>query len=432
MSWRGVYKERLTSAEDAVKAIKSGDRVVFGHACGEPKLTVDAMVERAEELENVEVVHMVSYGKGEYTHPGMEKHFRYNGLFIGPSTRKAVNEGRADYTPRFFHEVPSLLKEMSVDVILMQVSPPDKLGYCSCGISVDYTKPVAEDVAKTVIAEVNPQMPRTLGDSFIHLLDINHIVECNYLPYALPEPKISPIEEDIGKNVASLIENGATLQLGIGAIPDAILHFLDDKKDLGMHTEMFSSGVIKLVEEGVITCKKKSLHRGKMVATFFMGTKELYDFLDDNSFVEMHPVSYTNDPFVISKNYKMTSINSFIQTDLVGNVNSETLGPNQYSSVGGQVDFVRGAIRSEGGKAILVGKSVAGKGENKVSKIVPYLDKGASVTTSRNDVQYIVTEYGIANLRGKTCKERAKTLINIAHPDFQDYLRDEARMMNLV
>ena len=425
MVWKNNYRENLTSAEDAVKVIKSNDRVALGHACGEPKLTVDSLVKRAKELENVEIVHMVSYGKGEYTYPEMEGHFRFNGLFIGPSTKKAVNDGRADFTPRFFSEIPSLFSsgELPVDVALIQVSPPDSRGYCSYGISVDYTKPCAES-ARVVIAEVNTRMPRTLGDSFIHVSDIDYIVECDYPLYTISVPEIGPAEEKIGENIASLIEDGATLQLGIGAIPNAVLHFLTDKHNLGIHTEMLSDGIIPLVESGVVTGRRKTLHKGKMIATFIMGSEELYDFVDKNTYVEMHPVSYTNDPFIISKNHRMTSINSFIQADLLGNVNSETIGPNQFSAVGGQVDFVRGAIRSSGGKAILAATSTAAGG--KISRIVPYLDRGASVTTSRNDVQYVVTEYGIANLRGKTCRDRARTLINIAHPDFKDWLWEQA------
>lgn len=425
MRWQNIYRERLTSAEKAVKVIKSGDMVVFGHACGEPKSTVDALVERANELENVRVVHMASYSeRAKHVDPGMENHFRLNNLFVSAGTRRAVNEGRADFTPVFFHDIPLLFTrgELHVDIALIQVSPPDKHGYCSYGISVDYTKPCAE-LAKVVIAEVNHQMPRTHGDSFIHVSDIDYIVECDHPLYEIVEKKIGKLEK-LGENVASLIEDGATLQLGIGGIPNAVLQFLKDKNDLGVHTEMLPNGAIPLVESGIINCKMKTLHPGKMVATFFIGTKELYDFVDDNPFVEMYPVSYVNDPFVISKNYKMTSVNSFIQIDLLGNVNSETTGWEQYSAVGGQVDFIRGAIRSEGGKAILAANSTAASG--KISRIVPCLDKGASVTTSRNDVQYIVTEHGIANLRGKTLRERANALINIAHPDFRDWLRDES------
>jgi len=430
MSWRDEYINKLVIAEQAVKVIKSGNRVIFSHACGEPKSTVDAMVDRAEELENVEIVHMVSMGEARYCLPGMEKHFRHNSLFVGATTQKAISEGRADFTPRFFHQIPSLFTEkiLPVDVALIQVSPPDKHGWCSYGISVDYTKPGTES-AKIVIAEVNPQMPRTLGDCFIHVSNIDYIVECDHPLIVLPEPVITPIEEKIGENVASLIEDGSTLQLGIGAIPDAVLTFLGDKKDLGMHTEMFSTGAVKLVESGVMTCARKTLHRGKMIANFFMGTKDLYDFLDDNPFVEMHPVFYTNDPYIIAKNNKMVAINSFLQVDFSGNVNSETVGWKQHSAVGGQVDFVRGSIMSEGGKAILANSAATGKG--KISRIVPYLDKGASVTTSRFDVEYIVTEFGIANLRGKTVRERAKALINIAHPDFRDWLWREAEEMNL-
>ncbi len=424
MDWRKDYNSKLTTPEEAVKKIKSGDRVVFAHACAEPTILVNAMLENKDAYQNVEIVHLVPRGKSEYTKPGMERHFRHNGLFLGASTRDGVNEGRADFTPCFFYEVPRMFYEgyLPVDVVLTQLSPPDEHGYCSFGVSNDYTKPATE-VAKIVIAEINDQMPRTLGDSFIHISEIDHLVEVSYPIDELAPPKIGDVEKAIGEHCASLIEDGSTLQLGIGSIPDAVLLSLKDKKDLGIHSEMFSDGVVELVEAGVINNSKKTLHKGKMVVTFLMGTKRLYDFVHNNPSVEMYPVNYVNNPAVIAKNYKMVSINSCLQVDLMGQVNAESMGLKQFTGVGGQVDYVRGANMAKDGKSIIAMPSTAAKG--KISRIVPLLDEGAAVTTSRNDVNYIVTEYGIASLRGKSLRERARALIQIAHPNFRDSLAEE-------
>jgi 4-hydroxybutyrate CoA-transferase len=424
LNWEKNYKSKLFTAEDAVKYIPSNSRVVLGHAVAEPFKLVEAMVKNKKNYENVEIVHMVAMGKGEYTKPEMDGHFRHNALFVAGSTREAVNTGRADYTPCFFSEVPKLFTEgyMDVDVALVHLSRPDENGYCSFGVSVDYTKPAAE-AARIVIAEVNNKMPRTMGDSFIHVSDIDCIVETSYDLAELKPPNIGEIEESIGENCAKLIEDGDTLQLGIGAIPDAVLMFLKDKKDLGIHTEMFSDGVIDLVESGVINNKKKTLHKDKMVVTFLMGTKKLYDFVDNNEDVEFYPVDYVNDPKVIMQNDNMISINSCIQVDLMGQVVSESIGLKQFSGVGGQVDYVRGASMANGGKSIIAMPSTASKG--RVSRIVPFITEGSAVTTSRNDVNYVVTEYGIANLKGKTLKDRAKALIDIAHPDFRDELQKQ-------
>lgn len=424
MDWEDTYKSKLVSVEEAVSKIKSNNRVVVGHAVGEPSELIDAMVENKESYENVELVHMVAMGKGEYAKEGMEKYFHVNSIFVGASTREAIASGRGDFTTCFFYEVPRLFKDgyMPVDVALIQVSKPDKHGYCSFGVSNDYTKPAAE-CAKLVIAEVNENMPRTMGDSFIHVSNIDYIVKTSHPIIELKPPKIGEVEKAIGKNCASLIEDGSTLQLGIGAIPDAVLLFLKDKKDLGIHSEMISDGVVELVEAGVITNNKKTLHPGKIVVTFLMGTKRLYDFVNDNPMVETYPVDYVNDPTVIMKNSKMISINSCVQVDLMGQICSESIGMKQISGVGGQVDFVRGASMCRDGKSIIAIPSTAAKG--KVSRIVPLLDEGSAVTTSRNDVDYVVTEYGIASLKGKTLKERAKALINIAHPDFRESLIKE-------
>lgn len=423
MNWNEIYKERLMTAEEAVKKIKSGDRVVIGHAVGEPSHIVNTMVENKEMYENVEIVHMVAMGKGAYCQPGMEKHFVHNAIFVGGCTKDAVNSGRGNYTPSFFYEVPKLFRTtMPVDVALVQVTPPDAEGYCSLGVAVDYTKPAAQ-AAKTVIAQVNNQMPRTMGESLIHVSEIDCFVEHSAPIIELAPPKIGEVEKSIGEYCASLISDGDTLQLGIGAIPDAVLLFLKDKKDLGIHSEMFSDGVVELVEAGVITNMKKTLHPGKMVVAFLMGSKKLYDFVDNNPSVEMYPVDYVNNPVVIMKNDNMVSVNSCVQVDLMGQVCSESIGLTQISGVGGQVDFVRGVTMAKNGKSIIAMPSTAAKG--KISKIVPLLDEGAAVTTSRNDVDYIVTEYGIAALKGKTLRERAKSLIQIAHPDFREELASE-------
>ena len=420
MDWKEVYRQRLTTADEAVKHIRSGDRVVVGHAVGEPSALIRAMVRNAEQYRDVEILHMVAMGKSPYCAPEMEGHFRHNSLFVGASTRDAVAQGRADVTPVYFSQIPELLrKTLPVDVALIQVSPPDAHGYCSFGVSVDYTKPAAE-CAETVIAQVNPNMPRTLGDAFIHVGEIDHIVETDDPIIELAPPKIGDAEREIGRYCASLIRDGDTLQLGIGAIPDAVLMFLKDKKDLGIHSEMFSDGVVDLAEAGVVTNRRKTLHPGKSVVTFLMGTRRLYDYVNNNPSVEMYPVDYVNDPYVIAKNDNLVSINSCVQVDLMGQVVSSSVGYRQISGVGGQVDFVRGAGLSRGGRSIMAMPSTAAKG--KISKIVDRIDEGASVTTSLYDVNYVITEYGIAQLRGKTMKDRARALVAIAHPQFREQL----------
>lgn len=424
MNWQKVYQEKLVSKEEAVKHIQSGNRVVVSHAVGEPSVLLDAMVANKEQYKDVEVVHMVPRGKAEYAQKGMEPYFRHNAFFVGGTTRDAINSGRGDFTPCFFHEIPRLFVNgsMPVDVALVQLSTPDEHGYCSFGVAVDYSKPAAE-AAKLVIAEINDQMPRTLGDSFIHISDIDYAVEVSHPVLELQPAKITDVEKSIGRYCASLIEDGSTLQLGIGSIPDAVLLFLKDKKDLGIHSEMISDGVVELVEAGVITNKKKSTNPGKSTVTFLMGTKRLYDYADNNPAVELRPVDYVNNPLVIMQNYKMIAINSCVQVDLMGQVASESIGLKQISGVGGQVDFVRGAAMAEDGKSIMAITSTTAKGE--ISKIVPFLDHGAAVTTSRQDVDYVVTEYGIASLKGKTLRQRARNLINIAHPNFREGLVEE-------
>jgi 4-hydroxybutyrate CoA-transferase len=430
MQWEELYKERLTTAEKAVTHIKSGDRVVVGHASGSPEVVLKAMVENKDAYENVEIVHMVAMGPSEYCLPENSTHFVHNSLFAGGTSRKAIHEGRACFTASHFSQIPRLFTEkiLPVDVTLCMVSTPDEHGYCSFGISVDYTKPAAES-SKIVIAEVTPHMPRTLGDAFIHVSKIDHIIECDSKPIVLNPPRISEIDEKIGGYSAELIEDGACLQLGIGAVPDSILGFLKDKKDLGIHTEMFSDGVVDLVNEGVITCGRKNFHTNKMVATFFMGTEKLYRFVHNNPIVEMFTVDYTNNPAIIARNDKMVSVNSTLQIDLTGQACSESIGYKQFSGTGGQADFIRGAAWSKGGRSILAFHSTAAKGT--LSRIVPCLDEGAIVTTTRTDIHFVVTEYGIADLRGKSVPQRAKELINIAHPDFrEDLKKDFARIYN--
>jgi 4-hydroxybutyrate CoA-transferase len=419
-NWKAKYEGRIVAAEAALSAVKSGNRVVIGHATSEPQHLVEALVARAESLRNVEIVHMVAMGPAKYAQPGMEKSFRHNGIFLGGPTRQAVEDGRADFTPCFFSEIPRLFKNkiLPVDVALIQVTPPDADGFCSYGVSVDYAQAAAES-ASIVIAQVNALMPRT-GGAKIAFDALTYVVSKDEPIIELAPPKIGETERKIGEHVASLIPDGATLQLGIGAIPDAVLQFLDDKRDLGIHSEMFSDGVVHLAEAGIVNNRKKTLHPGKFIATFLMGSSKLYDFVNDNPAVELLPVDYVNDPYVIGQNDNMISINSALQVDLMGQVNAESIGPRQFSGIGGQVDFVRGAGRSRGGKSIIAMPSTASRG--KISRICRQLDSGSAVTTSRADVHYVVTEYGIADLRGKTLRQRASALTAIAHPDFRGTL----------
>jgi 4-hydroxybutyrate CoA-transferase len=418
--WREEYSQKVTSKEEAIKKINSNNRVVFGHAAGEPTVLVDELVKQKDRLQDVEIVHMVPLRDCKYCLPEMEIHFRHNSLFAGAGTRQAIKEGRADYTPTYFSEIPRLFREkiLPVDIALIQLAPPDDQGYMSFGISVDYTLQAAQS-SEIVIAEVNTQMPRTYGAK-LHTSDIDFIVESNRPLIEIPLPKVTPTEERIGNYIADLVPDRANLQLGIGGIPDAALKFLMEKKDLGIHTEMFSDGVVELYEKGIITNEYNNLHPGKFIATFLMGTNHLYKFVDKNPVVEMHPVDYTNNILVAGRVKNLISINSALQVDLFGQVSADTLGTQQYSGVGGQVDFVRASSVSPGGKSIIALPST-NKAET-ITRIVVKLNEGACVTTSRNDVHYVVTEYGIANLRGITVRERAKRLIEIAHPKFREQL----------
>lgn len=421
MDWKTLYRNRAISADKALDEVKSNNRIVFGHAAGEPRHLVETLISKKEQYSNVEIVHMVSLGSADYAKPGMENHFRHNALFVGGGTRKAVEEGRADFTPCFFHEVPRFFEDGSlpVDVSLIQVTPPDENGDVSLGVSVDYTIGAARN-AKKIIAQVNSMMPRTGGESKLHVSEIDYFVEYDEPIFELKPPAIGEVEIAIGENCARLINDGDTLQLGIGAIPDAVLLFLKDKKDLGIHSEMISDGVLELVKEGVITNQCKSIHKGKIVVTFLMGTQKLYDYVDNNPDVELYPVDYVNNPVTVMKNDNIVAINSCVQIDLMGQVASESVGLKQISGTGGQVDFVRGVSMARGGRAIMAMPSTAAKGT--VSKIVPFLDEGAAITTLRTDVDYVVTEYGIASLKGKNLRERARQLISITHPNFRDEL----------
>lgn len=423
MNWRDLYKARLSTPEKAIKAIKSNHRVVLGHAAAVPVNTLEALVAHKDNYHNVEIAHMYCLGEGAYMFPEMEGHFRHNAVFVGGNARKAIQENRADYTPCFFHEIPSLFTQgpLHPDVAIVQLSQPNLEGFCSFGVSSDYTKPAAH-AATIVIAEINDQMPFVGGDNFMHVSDIDYIIETSNPLYELPAPQIGETELAIGRHCASLVQDGATLQLGIGSIPDAVLKSLGDKKQLGIHTEMFSDGVVDLVEKGIITGEKKTLHKGKLVATFLMGSQRLYDFVNHNKDVIMYPADYVNDSWIISRNFKMVSINSCVEIDLMGQVVSESIGNRQISGVGGQVDYVRGTCMARDGISIMAMPSTAAGG--KVSRIVPFLGQGAAVTTSRNDVRYVVTEFGIAQLWGKTLKQRAESLAEIAHPDFRDQLRE--------
>ncbi|MFO7444802.1 MAG: acetyl-CoA hydrolase/transferase C-terminal domain-containing protein [Ignavibacteriaceae bacterium] len=426
------YKSKVVSADEAVKVIKSGDNLIIHGNCAVPEALVNALVARKDELENVKIYHALSVGELPYLKPGMEKHFRHIGLFLGHNSRIAVNEGRADMVPIFLHEVPLLFTKgyIHLDVALINVSPPDEHGFCSFGVEVGLTKTPSEK-AKIIIAQVNPKMPRVLGDSFIHISKIKYFVEVDedIRELAQSDKNLSPEQSDvyskIGSNIADLIEDGSTLQLGIGAIPDAVLRYLHEKKALGIHSEMFSDGVIELVENGIITNEMKTLHPGKIVAGFVLGTRTLYNFINNNPLIEFHPQEYVNDPFVISKNNQMVAINSAIEIDITGQVCSDSIGTRLYSGFGGQVDFIRGASRSPGGKPIIALPSATKDG--KFSRIVSQLKPGAGVVTSRADVHYVVTEYGTAQLFGKSIRERVLELVNIAHPNYREDLLKYAK-----
>ena len=427
----GDYEKKKRSIDDILKLIKTGSRIFIGSGAAEPQKLIQMLIDKGRSIPDHETINLIELGTSPYAEAVMRGPFKQNAFFIGANVRDAINEGRAEYTPIFLSELPGLFRSgrPKIDVALIQVAPPDRYGFCSLGVSVDVVMAGAK-MATMVVAEVNRQMPRTLGDSFINLEDIDFIVESDMPLLTWTPPEIDEVARRIGYNVARLISDGATIQTGIGMIPNAVLSFLTEKNDLGVHTEMFSDGIIDLVESGVINNRKKTIHNGKIIATFCMGSQRLYDFVNDNPLLEFHPCDYTNDPFVISRNDKMISVNGAIQVDLTGQVCADSIGEYFYSGIGGQVDFVRGAARSKDGKPVIVMPSTAKDGT--VSRIVPFLDQGAGVVTSRGDVHYIATEFGIVNLHGKNLRERALSLISIAHPDYRDDLVNYAKKRNLV
>jgi len=427
------YKNlRIVSEQEAVSHINSGDRIFIQGAAMTPNILIDNLCKRNNELKDVEIIHMHTEGPARYTEYPCNQSFKVNSCFVGKNVRDAVNSQIGAYIPIFLSEIHLLFRRniLPLDVAFIQVSPPDKHGFCSLGVSVDITLPAIE-MAKIVIAQINPQVPRTHGDGIIHIKNINYAIEVDTPIHHSTLVPASEIEEAIGRHVASLVDDGATLQMGIGNIPNSALANLHNHKQLGIHTEMFSDGIIPLIEKGIVTGEKKIKKRGKVVTCFAMGTQKLYDFIDDNPIIHFREAAYTNDTAIIRRNPKVTAINSAIEIDLTGQVCADTIGKYQYSGVGGQMDFIRGASLSEGGKAIIAMPSITTKG---YSKIVPYLKEGAGVTTTRAHVHYVVTENGIVNLFGKNLKQRAKALIEIAHPDFQETLEKEAfeRFENLV
>lgn len=426
MSWIDDYKNKLITAEEAVSVIQSGDRVYVSGNAATPYVLISALALRKDKLEDVELVHVLLMGEDPLSRPGMEGHFRHNSLFVGPADRKAINEGRADYVPIFLHQIPNLFysEQMPLDVALLHLSPADEHGFMSLGVEVLASKAAAE-TAKIVIAQVNEKMPRILGDSFIHVSRVHKIVEVSEELPQLERKPFTEVERKIGHFIVDLIEDGSTLQLGIGGIPDAVLSALKGRQDLGIHTEMVSDGVMEAIEAGIITGAKKTFHPYKVLLTFLLGSKKLYDFADNNPMFEAHPTDYTNHPFNVSRNDNMVAVNSAIEVDITGQVCSDSIGTYIYSGFGGQVDFIRGAAHSKGGKPIIALSSTAKK--NELSRIVPYLKKGAGIVTTRADVKYVVTEYGVAYLHGKNLQERTIALINIAHPKFREDLTKEAK-----
>ncbi|AMA48280.1 MULTISPECIES: acetyl-CoA hydrolase/transferase family protein [Flavobacterium] len=414
---------KYVSAAEAVKVVKSGDRVYIQAAAAAPSILTRALTDRASELKNVEICHLHTEGEAPYADPALANSFHVNSFFIGANVRHTLKEGNGSYTPVFLSELPNLFRKKVVllDVVFIHVSPPDKHGYCSLGTSVEASLAAIEN-AKIVIAQVNPQMPRTFGDGILHETEIDYMVEVNHPIFGHEIAPISAEEEKIGSYVASLIENKSTLQMGIGSIPNAVLSKLTNHKDLGLHTEMFSDGVIDLIEKDIINCNYKGILQGRVLATFLIGSQRLYDFVNDNPFIEMKESSFVNDTARIRKNKRMVAINSAIEVDLTGQVCADSIGMKMYSGVGGQMDFIRGASLSEKGKAIIALPSITKKGE---SRIVPFLKQGAGVVTTRSHVQYIITENGIADLYGKTLKQRVGEMVKIAHPSHQERIEKE-------
>jgi 4-hydroxybutyrate CoA-transferase len=436
MDYNKLYQSRIVTPEEAVSHIKSGDRIFLTGNCSVPQKVLGALVEAAPGLQNVEICQALTIGPADYVKPEMEGHIQVNTMFISANVRKAVQEGKADFTPVLLSEYTLLFKNriLPLDVALIHVSPPDEHGFCSLGVEVGLTKSPAES-AKIIIAEVNQRMPRTLGDSFIHISRLNYMVPVDYdLPeMAMNEGGPDETIDKIACFIAELIPDGATMQMGIGAIPDAVLNYLKDKRDLGIHTELFSDGVIDLFEMGVLTGARKTIHPGKMIAGFIIGSRRLYNWVDDNPLIELHPTEYVNDPFVIAQNERMVAINSAIEVDLTGQICADSIGPKLYSGVGGQLDFIYGASRSKGGVPIIALPSTTElKDGSVVSRITPLLKLGAGVVTTRNHIRYVVTEYGVAHLYGKTIRQRAQALINVAHPQFREELTNKAKELHYI
>jgi len=425
--WKVKYRHKLKDPVSALKKIKPGEKIFIGSGCAVPSLLVQALEKVGSRFTDTEIMHIITVGDTPYTNEKFCNNFRCNAFFIGENTRSAIADGRGDYTPVFLSDLPHLFRSRSIpiDVAFIQVTPPDDHGFCSFGISVDVVKSAAES-AKTVFAEINPQMPRTRGDTLIPIDRIDTLIEHDAPLPEITTPLLDEVTERIAMNISRLIEDGSTIQVGIGTIPAAIARFLKNKRNLGVHSELISDEVVELWEAGVITNKKKTLHPGKIVATLCMGTKKLYDFVNDNPIVELYPSEYVNDPFVISLNQKMVAINTALEVDLSGQVSAESLGYLLYSGLGGQADFMRGASKSKGGKPIIALPSTA-KNET-VSRIVPHLSEATGVVTCRGDVHYVVTEYGVAYLHGKSLRERAIALINIAHPKFHQKLLNFAKI----
>jgi acyl-CoA hydrolase/RimJ/RimL family protein N-acetyltransferase len=429
-NWKEIYEKRKKSAREALLEINSGNRVFLSPGCGEPQHLLNELVElggKSAQLNDVEIVHMLTVGPAPHAKKRYDRHFRHNSLFVGPGVREAVSEGTADYTPIFLSEIPALFRSgrMPLDVALIQVTPPDPFGFCSLGVSVEAVK-AAADAADLVIAQINPRMPRTLGDSFIHVEELSVIVEYEEPILEVHASEPDDIARAIARHATRLVENGSTVQVGIGGVPNAILYGLSDKRDLGVHTEMFSDGLIDLIEAGVVNNTKKTFHPGKVLATFCIGTRRLYDYVDNNPMFEFRPVDYNSSPINIAKNEKMVAINTALEVDITGQVCADSLGYKIYSGIGGQADFIRGAALSPKGKPIIALPSTARNGE--VSRIVPHLSEGAGVVTTRGDVHYVVTEYGVAYLHGKSLRERAVALIQIAHPKFREELLAAAKV----
>ena len=421
MYWSGDWRGRITTPDLALAVVESGQRVYIHNGCAEPLELVRALTRRGRQLHDVEVVHTMTTGPADYTAPEFEGHIRHNSLFTGGNVRAAVQDGRADYTPIFLSEIEGLFRSgaFPIDVCLLQCTPPDHCGYMSAGVSIDYSLAAAE-CARHVIVEVNEQVPHTEGDTVLHVSQVEAFVETSHPLAEYPPPEVTKLHRAIASRVASLVPDGATIQTGIGALPQAVLDFLRDHKDLGVHSELIGDGVIDLIESGVINNSRKSLHRHKSVAGFALGTRRLFDFIDHNPIFEFRPTSYTNDPFVIAQNDYMVAINSAIEVDITGQVCSDSVGRVPYSGIGGQVDFLRGAARSRGGMPIIALPATAKGGT--ASRIVPTLQPGAGVVTSRGDVHYVITEHGVAYLHGKSLRHRAEALIRVADPRFRDEL----------